>query len=130
MRARVNKSKSPSAGKKPAGGFPIKKKSSSPLKFMSANPFFGGTSVTDTLKKATGLGANAFEQQTKQQVAQKEQLNKASATQPILNGANYNTRDTNYNPWANNYNTRSTASRDYENPNTNQTPLMSKKQRK
>lgn len=130
MRARINKSKSPSAGKKPAGGFPIKKKSSSPLKLMSFNPFFGGNAVNDTITKATGIGAKALEQQTKQQMAQKEQLDKSTVTQPILNGANYNTRDSNYNPWANNYNTRSTRSRDYENPNTNQTPLMSKKQRK
>jgi hypothetical protein len=130
MRARINKSKSPSAGKKPAGGFPIKNKNSSPLKFMSFNPFFGSGAVNGAINRATKVGADAFEQQTKQQVAQKEQLNKSAATQPILNGAKYDTRNSNYNPWANNYNTRSTSSRDYENPNTNQTPLMSKKQRK
>jgi hypothetical protein len=106
MRARINKSKSPSAGKKPAGGFPIKKKSASPLKFMS------------------------FDQQAKQQVAQREQLSKLATTQPVLNGANYDRRNTNYSLQANNYNTNQAPKTNYENPNTNQTPLMSKKQRK
>jgi hypothetical protein len=97
MKARVNKSKSPSIRKNRVGGFPIKKVGKSPLKMVDPN-------VPQT---------NAMNGRMPQQSAQSQQFNPAQYTPQMLNGANYNPNQGRYNT---NY--------------TNQTPLMSKKQKK